>query len=574
MEDVLDDNVLYTPRQTKALGLYLRQQSPTEIAPQVGVTERAVQKWVKKFKWQVMRDDAPPEQVMRLRIAYLMWVDEKTERQLNELDMLLKHQFGDPKKRGGKAKDGSNRGKPTNKCKNDVSGITKERLDDFRDNEFFRYQLNIHATKNDPDLSWIRFYLKSRQIGLTYYFAFEAFEDAVLTGDNQIFISASKKQSEIFKHYIRMFALKIGDVDLKGKDEIVLSNGATLYFLSTNSRTAQGFHGHLYVDEAFWIPNFKVLDDLASGMTIHDKWRTTYLSTPSSTAHEAYKKWAGDLAKKFDLGHDKLKDGALFDDGIYRQIITVDDAIEGGADFFNLDKLKIKYPDKEVFDNLLRCKFLDDSSSVFALKELMACKVDSVRWRDVKFDDLRPVKDHPVWMGYDPSGVGDEAAVVVALPPATGQGAFRLIEKLRLQGSSYQQQAATIRDLTDKYNVEEIVMDTTGIGASTAELVEVFFPGLKRVLYNPVSKNQMVYKAREVIKQGRLLFDGSWDDVIHSFMLIKRITTPRSGQITFAAKRTKENSHADVAMAIMHILIVEGVSPELTNAAPTIAFSG
>jgi hypothetical protein len=33
----------------------------------------------------------------------------------------------------------------------------------------------------------IRNILKSRQVGLTYYFAGEAFMDAVLTGDNQVF---------------------------------------------------------------------------------------------------------------------------------------------------------------------------------------------------------------------------------------------------------------------------------------------------------------------------------------------------------------------------------------------------
>lgn len=40
------------------------------------------------------------------------------------------------------------------------------------------------------------------------------------------------------------------DVDLKG-DPIVLPNGATLYFLGTNARTAQSYHGNLYLDEYF-----------------------------------------------------------------------------------------------------------------------------------------------------------------------------------------------------------------------------------------------------------------------------------------------------------------------------------
>ena len=48
-----------------------------------------------------------------------------------------------------------------------------------------------------------RMILKSRQIGATYYFAFEALIDALKTGRNQIFLSASKAQAHIFKHYIK-----------------------------------------------------------------------------------------------------------------------------------------------------------------------------------------------------------------------------------------------------------------------------------------------------------------------------------------------------------------------------------
>ncbi len=570
MSELLEENVLYSPKQTKALGLFLRQQTPPEIAGQIGVTERAVQQWVKRYKWKALRDDSPAELTMRQRVAYLMWVDEKTDRQLKELDVLLRHTFGDPAKKNNTAKDGSNRGRPSNKVKNDVSGITEDMLDAFREETFFEYQIAIWNIKNDPGFNWMRFYLKSRQIGLTYYFAYEAFEDAVLNGDNQVFLSASKKQSEIFKNYIRMFALKIGEVDLKGKDEITLGNGATFYFLSTNSRTAQGFNGHLYIDEVFWIPRFKELDDLAGGMSMHSKWRTTYLSTPSSIAHEAYPKWAGTKEQNIDINHKALKNGALGVDGIYRQMITVDDAIDGGANFFNMDRLHMKYPDKEVFDNLLRCKFLDDSSSVFALKELMACKVDSGDWSDLNLDLARPAGNKPVWVGYDPSGVGDEAAVVVAFPPALPGGAFRLIEKLRLQGSSYENQAAHIRELTEKYNVAEIAMDTSGIGEPVAQLVEVFFPGVMRIVYSINTKSQMVYKAREVVTKGRLLFDGLWDDVIHSFLMIRRSTTARSGQSTFTAKRSKENSHADLAMAVMHLLSLEGINVQ-EDVTPTVS---
>lgn len=559
MDTVTEENVLYTPAQTKAFGLYLRQRTPREIAEAVCVTQRSVQIWINKFGWKKIRDDAPVELCLRQRISYLLWVENKTESQQRELDSLLKHQFGDPKRKNARAKDGTNRGRPTNKTKNDISEITKDILDEYREKTFFEYQKQAWATKQNPLLSWVRFYLKSRQIGLTYYFAFEAFEDAVLTGDNQIFISASKRQSEIFKNYIKDFAMELGEVALKGKDEITLSNGATLYFLSTNSRTAQGFHGHLYVDEVFWINKFQELDDLAGGMSIHEKWRTTYLSTPSSVAHEAYPKWSGTKEQNIDISHKALKKGVMGVDGIFRQIITVDDAIAGGANFFNMKKLRIRYPVEEIFDNLFRCKFLDDSKSAFGVKQLMACKVDSDKWKDVNMEDDRPVGNSPVWVGYDPSGQRDEAAIVVGLPPKTKKGKFRLIEKIRLNNYEYEEQAEVIRQLTEKYNVTEIAIDVTGIGGPVCKIVEKFFPRVTPIIYSVNTKSNMIYKAKQILKDKRLEFDGAWDDIVHAFLMIKRVVTAKSNQVTFTATRTKENSHADLAMAVMHLLSLESI---------------
>ncbi len=553
---------LYTPAQTQALGLYLRQYKAAEIAGKMGLAARTVQKWVTRFDWKTMRDDSPVELMLRQRIAYLMWIEQKHEAQLKELEMLLeqKRKRDEAENRGSRGSfSDKKRGRKPNKVKNDVSHITAQMLADYREKTFFDYQKDIHAHKCDDALNEFRFYLKSRQIGLTFYFAYEAFEDAVLSGDNQIFLSASRKQSEIFKNYIRKFALTIGDVDLKGKDELQLSNGATLYFLSTNARTAQGFNGHVYFDEVFWIPRFSDLDDYAGGMSIQSNYRTTYLSTPSTVAHEAYPKWQGSKDLKIDISHRALKEGALGPDGVFRQIITIDDAIAKGATFFNMDKLRRKYPDKTVFNNLLRCVFLDDSASVFSLKALLACKTDSSVWRDVHPDRARPVGDSEVLVGYDPRGGGqgegsDDAGLVVALKPKQKGWVFRLIERIRLKGSSYEDQALAIKGITEKYNVVFMAMDVSGVGSAVAELVRKFYPMLTELDYSAEMKRMMVYKAREIINDGRLQFDGEWDDLVHSFLMIRQHTTKASNQVTFISNRSRVGSHADLAWASMHVM--------------------
>ncbi|WP_039918859.1 terminase large subunit domain-containing protein, partial [Cellvibrio mixtus] len=155
-------------------------------------------------------------------------------------------------------------------------------------------------------------------------------------------------------------------------DPIILPNGAELYFLGTNANTAQGYHGDTYLDEYFWIPKFLVFRKVTSGMAMHKKWKQTYFSTPSSITHEAYDFWTGDLFNKkrpkdqritFDVSHEALAKGRLCEDRQWRQIVTVEDAIRGGCDLFDLDELRLEYSDDE-FDNLLMCEFVDDTQSV------------------------------------------------------------------------------------------------------------------------------------------------------------------------------------------------------------------
>ena len=139
------EKLTYTQPQSEALGYYLRQYKVAEISDVLGIAPRTIHQWVSRFKWKEMREDAPVELMTRQRIAHLLWIDEKCEAQLNELHMLLaledkrkerernreaqkkeeaypQHQNGDRQRK---------RGRPSNKVKNDTSGITREMLRDY-----------------------------------------------------------------------------------------------------------------------------------------------------------------------------------------------------------------------------------------------------------------------------------------------------------------------------------------------------------------------------------------------------------------------------------------------------------
>lgn len=270
------------------------------------------------------------------------------------LDRLIKHHAALKKQRaqekqqgeqplntGNKKHDGTNsrnsqksssNSKSTKKRKskkNDISELSEDDFVTWHDS-LFAYQ---HVMRNNIKQR-IRNILKSRQIGATYYFSGEALEDAILTGDNQIFLSASRAQAEVFRSYIIAIAKEFLDIELTG-NPIILSNGAELRFLSTNSKTAQSYHGHVYVDEYFWIPKFDELNKLASAMATHKKWRKTYFSTPSSKMHQAYPFWTGDQWRKGRDSRAKIEfptfdeyrdGGVLCPDKQWRYVVTIEDA--------------------------------------------------------------------------------------------------------------------------------------------------------------------------------------------------------------------------------------------------------
>ena len=53
-----------------------------------------------------------------------------------------------------------------------------------------------------------------------------------------------------------------------------------------------------------------------------------------------------------------------------------------------------------------------------------------------------------------------------------------------------------IRKLTEKYNVEYIGIDATGLGLGVYQLVRSFFPAARGIRYTPEMKTAMVLKAK------------------------------------------------------------------------------
>jgi len=558
-----------------ARALYWMQWRVTDIAEHIGVPRTTIESWKGRGKWDSYPAIVRIESCLEARMVALVNKDPKNGSDYKEIDLLGRQierlarvrRYEQP---GGHEGDlnpnieARNAGPKRRPARNAISDAQQAKLIEVFENSLFGYQ---RVWRKAGLSERIRNILKSRQIGATWYFAREALVDALETGRNEIFISASKAQAHVFKQYIQQFAAE-ADVELTG-DPIVLPNQATLYFLGTNSRTAQSYHGNLLFDEYFWVYQFQQLRKVASGMAIHKKWRQTYFSTPSAITHDAYPFWAGQLYNRgrpkgervdIDVSHEALKNGMRCADGQWRQIVTVEDAMAGGCDLFDLDQLRLEYSADEWM-NLLMCMFIDDTDAVFGLSMLQRCCVDSwVEWEDYKPFALRPLGDRPAWIGYDPNGEsvkGDTAGCVVLAPPAVPGGKFRVIERHRWPGQDFAAQAEAIRKITLRYNVQHIGIDTTGLGSAVAQLVRDFFPGVRSIRYTPESKSMLVLKALDVISSGRMEFDAGWRDLAQAFMSIRRTTTESGRLVTYRAGRSEETSHADIAWATMHALAFE-----------------
>jgi len=570
--------------RTKARALFWRGWTIQQIAEDMGLPYHTVYSWRMRHKW----DEAPAiqraEEGTLERYLQLIGKEAKTGHDFKEID-LLGRQF-ERLARVAKFTDGGNEtdlnparangARATNakkeKTKNLITPAMAAQLRADLEGALFGHQavwLNSTSLRT-------RMILKSRQIGATWYFARERLLVALETGKNQIFISASRAQANIFRNYIVQWVQRVCGIELRG-DPMVIQRGAeedgealeavTLYFLGTNYRTAQGYTGDVVIDECFWIYGFEELFKVASAIATHKQFTRTLFSTPSTLAHEAYPMWTGERVNKrrakgdrlkIDISHEALKGGQLGADAIWRQIVTVFDAIAGGFDLVDVEELQLEYSADE-FDNLFRCLFLDDSQSMFPFALMRRCMVDSWDvWRDYQPYALRPYAGE-VWLGYDPnaseSATADDAALVAIAAPTKPGGKFRILEKQRLKGLDFEGQAAAIKAMYVKYNVTKIAVDVSGAGKAVHQLVSKWCPHVHAITYSVQTKTAMVLKAKNVISSGRLEFDAGWLDTMAAFMAIRPELTKHG--VTYVAHRAGGVGHADLAWATMHALFFE-----------------
>lgn len=567
-----------------AQALYLRRYTPKEIAKSLHLKNvRIVYYWAEKYKWALLLSEESIEDAINRRLALLIGRDNKTELELREIDNLVIQHVKIAKIRSKNESLAINSGtaeavtgeqtlqqlnekpgkKPRRKRRNDISAITPAQLDDVAKTLLYPHQLYVRENKN---ASRYRFILKSRQIGFTFYFAFEAFEDAILTGNNQIFVSSSKAQARVFSMYIKRIAAEFFDVEIKGGDIITLSNHANLILCANNVSTAQSYSGNVYFDEVFWMSKFIDLYTGAKGMATLGDFRITLFSTPSTKDHPCHKLWSGEEWKngspkrkniEFPRDESLRMNGIVCPDKFWRLLITMEDAINLGFDKVDIDDLR-ESNSAQAFNILYCCRFAESGKSVFNFEKLQKCITDATKWQDLDWNADRPFGNREVWAGFDPSRTRDNATFVLVAPPLHPDEKFRVIAVYQWRGMNFKYMANEIRKIKSKFNVTYIGIDITGIGYGVYEHIREFARReVRDIHYNVNIKNQLVLKMVDVVEEGRIEWDENQKTLITAFMSIEQQTTAKSNQITYAASRTEMTGHADEFFAVSHAVFNE-----------------
>lgn len=557
----------------RAKQLYWQGYPPAEIARLMGINQNTIYSWKKRDEW----DETPPvqrvSQSMDARLIQLTDKKDKTGGDFKEIDLLTRQlkKLSD----GQQAETGAGKKPRKRKLKNhfteeQIVALREKILDSLSWHQRGWYEQRHHRN---------RMILKSRQIGATWYFAREALLDA-LRDDvkypyqrNQIFLSASRRQAHQFRGFIQRVAEEV-DVELKGGDKIVLSNGAELHFLGTSAATAQSYTGNLKFDEFFWVSNFTNLRKVAGAMATLKGLTRTYFSTPSGETHEAYPFWTGDRwnekrtkaqRKAFNVGWKTLNSGLLCPDKTWRQIVTLKDVIDNGWEYTDLEEIQDENSEDE-FRNLYMCEFVRDGESAFNLNALIGCGADGYdEWPDWKPFASRPMGNRPVWIGYDAngsSGNGDSGAICVVVPPLVPGGKFRTVETEQVRGLEFEEQAKVIENFSFKYNVQHVGIDVTGgNGEAVYQIVKKFFPMAMPYTMSMTSKRALVLKMLQLIRAGRWEYDRSERALINAFNSVRKVKTP-GGFITYDTDRSRGVSHGDLAWANMLAIINEPLGQE------------
>jgi hypothetical protein len=216
--------------------------------------------------------------------------------------------------------------------------------------ELFSYQRNwLNAGIYQRN----RMITKCRQLGADWAFSLEALIDVLTTKRNQYFIADTDYQAETTRNYVIAHLKSVG-VKVSELHDLTFNGGYKIEFIDKETYLA-GKYGNAYFAEFAWSEHPDLLIGTASWLSKNERYRRTYYTTPSHSL-DACHLWDGTSVKPVSDDTFRSFGGMRGIDGIWRQTVTIDDAIKGGCILLNAEKLITEFS-QDDYDMLFMGKW-------------------------------------------------------------------------------------------------------------------------------------------------------------------------------------------------------------------------
>ncbi|MCB2022880.1 MAG: terminase family protein, partial [Burkholderiaceae bacterium] len=492
----------------------LSGDTPEEIAQRIGCSSRTVRGWAKAGGW------------------YRMLVERRNS--LAQLDSEISRLTGQRSTNASadrlakltKARDRLARQQPKPKPRPTVRQAVSAELMDFVLSEAYGlYSYQREVVESEDRFRHIR---KSRQIGFSYLLGLLVVLGAT-AGRNQLVVSASENQAHIVLAYARQHMARLGIVPTDDTANCITINGVDIRVLSTNWRTAQGFHGDVWFDEFAWLrPKHQkmIWGALVPSITAVGG-RVTISTTPFLPATldweiaENHKGRWGQFARWKITIHDAIAQGMPLPGGI--------DELRG---LFDADTWAMFY----------LCEYAEGGDSLLSWQAL----------HDLTVPDVSALRVGRLRAGMDIGRTGHRTAIALL-----GQerdrvtdgftDRFVLSQHWLEKNMPFAAQRALALDIDQRHEIREWRIDRTGLGMQLAEELSVdMSPRAIGVHFDAAKKQRMALGLLKLVEDKRLVLPND-PDVLASLHSVQKIVSGNS--LRYDAP-SDETGHGDLFWAL------------------------
>lgn len=376
-------------------------------------------------------------------------------------------------------------------------------------------------------LNWRRFalLLKSRQIGASHTYAAAAVLWALL-GETTTVISIGEREAIEFLEKcalhakaLEMLGSRWAKVERSSATVLKLASGGRIVALPATSG-GRSYAGNVILDEFAYHQDPSRVWDGAGGTVMHG-FKLRVLSTPNGVGNLFHELWSNPKAH----------------DGYALHEVTLDDARAAGMHVDEAECWRMAHGDPRVYDQLFRCKFLDNEQQYIPSELIEAGVVDSAA-----------LLEGDCYGGLDIGRKNDRTVLVVVRVDDAGCHWVQAVESRKR--TSEDDLHALVAFAFQSWGCRRLCVDATGLGAFPVERMQKTW-GRHRVEaidFTLRSKEDLATTLYQRLADKNLKYARAEKDLRDDIAAIRRIITS-AGNVRYDAPAT-ERGHADRAWAL------------------------